>query len=150
MPNAKACVVFTVGLEAEVPPVLDQLASQGFDICTASADQETVEAAQAGSTGLPDAIKGCIDNAVVCVFLIPETVPESLIAAAGYAGSSGNRIVAVCEDVTALPKVFDELATSVVQVNSPKLPEAIQGDTVWEAPNGSAGAKRSITRIKCQ
>lgn len=146
----KACVVFTVGLESEVPSVADQLANQGFAVCSASADQEIVEAAQKGSTSLPDEVKNCIDNAAICVFLVPQKDAEPVVAAAGYAGRSGKKIVAVCEDPSTLPQVFDDLASSVVHVDNPRLADAIQGNTVWDGPTGPDGAKRSISRVKCQ
>lgn len=150
MSNAKACVVFTTGLEAEVPKISAQLAEEGFKVCTAGADQDIVEAAQSGSLSLPEAVKNCIDSAVICVFLVPKEHSENLLAAAGYASCSGKTIVAVVEDTESCPQIFDDLASSIVCVGSPQLTDAIKGKPVWESPNGSSDGKRVIPRIKCQ
>lgn len=150
MSNAKACVVFTTGLEKEVLQIVSQLADEGFKVCTAGADQEIVEAAQSGRLSLPEAVKNCIDSAAICVFLIPKENPEGLMAAAGYAGGSGKTIVAVVEDIKSIPQIFDDLASSIVCVGSPQLVDVIKGKPVWESPNGSADGKRVIPRIKCQ
>ncbi|MFP6831726.1 MAG: hypothetical protein VB998_07720 [Pseudomonas sp.] len=148
MSNKKACIVFTSGMETEAKSVSAQLGEEGFDVCTAEADQDTVEAAQAGA--VPDEIKSCIDNAVICIFLIPEEGHECLTGAVGHAGASGKRIVAVAEDVESLPQIFDDLASSVLTVDSPKLKDVIQGQQVWERADGSSPPKRVIKRIECQ
>jgi len=147
MSNGKACVVFTTGMDAKAQSVSEQLAHEGFDVCTAEADQEVVEAAQAGA--VPDEIKSCIDNAVICIFLIPEEGHECLTGAAEHAGASGKRIVAVAQNVESLPEIFDDLASSVLNVNSPRMAEVIQGQEVWERADGSASPKRTIKRIEC-
>lgn len=148
MSNGKACVVFTIGMDTEAQSVSEQLAHEGFEVCTAEADQEIVEAAQAGA--VPDEIKSCIDNAVICIFLIPEEGHECLTGAAGHAGASGKRIVAVAQNVESLPQIFDDIASSVLNVNSPHLAEVIQGQEVWERADGSASPRRKIKRIDCQ
>jgi len=148
MSNKKACIVFTSGMDTEATSVSAHLAEEGFDVCTAEADQETVEAAQAGA--VPDEIKSCIDNAVICIFLIPEEDHECLTGAVGHAGASGKRIVAVAENVESLPQIFDDLASSVLRVDSPKLKDVIQGQDVWERIDGSSPPKRVIKRIECQ
>ncbi|MFJ3427888.1 hypothetical protein [Pseudomonas fragi] len=150
MSNAKACLVFARGLESKVLEISAQLVEEGFDVCTASADREVVEAAKLGSINVPEDIKACIDNASICIFLISEQNSEHVQAAAGYAGISGKKIIAVIEDVDYLPQVFDELATSVVCVDSPQLPDVLKGKSVWESSNGSADGKRVIPRIRCQ
>jgi hypothetical protein len=148
--NAKACIVFTVGLEKEVSPISTQLSAKGYNVCVAAADQEIVEAAQAGASCIPDAVKNCISDAEICVFLIPRQDAESVEIAAGFAGSMGKQIVAVAEDIDSLPQVFDDFAKSVVVVGSPKLGNALQGESVWERPTGSSDGKRIIHRVKCQ
>lgn len=150
MLNRKACLVFTFGLEKEVPPITAQLTEEGFNVCTASADQEVVEAAQAGSRSVPEAVRSCIENAQICVFLIPNQESVDVINAAGYACSQGNRIIAVVENIHALPQIFDDIAFSVVCIGSPGVADAFKGRKVWETPNGSADGKREIQRIKCQ
>lgn len=148
MSKEKACVVFTTGMDAEAKSVSDQLATEGFDVCTAEVDQNVVEAAQAGT--VPDEIKSCIDNAVICIFLIPEEGHECLTGAAEHAGASGNRIVAVAQNVETLPQIFDDLASAVLNVDSPRLGDVIQGQQVWERADGSFSPKRKIKRIECQ
>ncbi|SFY08208.1 hypothetical protein SAMN03159390_03708 [Pseudomonas sp. NFACC49-2] len=148
MGNEKACVVFATGMDAEVKSVSEQLAEEGFDVCTAEADREIVEAAQSGS--VPEEIKSCIDNAVICIFLIPEEGNECLTDAAGHAGTSGKRIVAVAQNVESLPQIFDDLASSVLIVDSPRLRDVILGEQIWERADGSLGPKRKIKRIECQ
>ncbi|MCV4261429.1 hypothetical protein [Pseudomonas capsici] len=150
MSNAKACIVFTIGLEKEVPAISTQLSDEGFNVCTAAADQDIVEAAQSGSLSIPEAVKSCIDNAEICIFLIPKEESEGTMTAAGYAGNLGNKIVAVVEDINSLPQIFDDLATSVVCIGSPQLPDALKGKSVWESPNGSEAGKRKIDRVRCQ
>ncbi|AXP01493.1 hypothetical protein DZG01_00260 [Pseudomonas fluorescens] len=148
MGNEKACVVFAIGMDAEAKSVSEQLAEEGFDVCMAEADREIVEAAQAGV--VPEEIKSCIDNAVICIFLIPENENECLTGAAGHAGASGKRIVAVAQNVESLPQIFDDLASSVLIVDSPRLRDVIKGQKVWERADGSSGPKRKIKRIECQ
>lgn len=150
MLNRKACLVFTFGLEKEVPSITAQLKEEGFNVCAVSADQEVVEAAQAGSVSVPETVRSCIENADICVFLIPHQESVDVISAAGYAGIGGNKIIAVVENVHALPQIFDDIAFSVVCVGSPGLADALKGKKVWEIPNESADGKREIARIKCQ
>lgn len=150
MLNKKACLVFTFGLEKEVPQITAQLAHEGFNVCTVPADQEVVEAAQAGSLSIPETVRACIENANVCVFLIPRQESVDLVNAAGFASSLGNKIIAVAENVHTLPQIFDDVAFSVVCIGSPRLVDAIKGKKVWESANGSADGKREIHRIKCQ
>lgn len=150
MPKAKACVVFTVGLDRKVPSISEKLANEGYDVCTASAEQEVVEAAKAGSLDIPDAVKNCIDNAAICVFLIPQENSEGLSNAAGYAGRTGKKIVAVLENLNTLPQIFDDLASAVVGLGSSQLTKAIQGEQIWESPAGSSDGPRNIRRVRCQ
>lgn len=150
MSNKKACVVYALELENEVPELSKQLAAEGFNVCIAAADRDVVEAAKSGSNSIPDEVKACIDNAAICLFLIPKNNSEHVQNAADYAGSSGNKIIAIAEDTTRLPQIFDDLATSVVCIGSAQLPDAIKGQAIWESPNGSTDGKRSIRRIKCQ
>ncbi|MGP4959093.1 hypothetical protein [Pseudomonas helleri] len=72
MSNAKACLVFTRRLESKVPEICKNLVNEGFDVCTAVADPEVVEAAQLGSISVPEYVKVCILNSSICIFLIPE------------------------------------------------------------------------------
>lgn len=150
MLRAKACIVFSVGLEEEVSPILAQLSGKGYDVCVAAAEQQVVAAAQGGSTQIPDEVKNCIINAEICVFLIPKQNTACVTNAGSYAGGLGKRIVAVIEDVGSLPQIFDDLATSVVVLDSPKLSAALQGELVWEVPSASGDGKRNIHRVKCQ
>ena len=149
MSSQKACVVFTTGMDAEAQSVSQQLFEEGFDVCTAEAEQEVVEAAQAAGA-IPEEIKSCIDNAAICIFLIPEEGSDCLTAAAGHAGASGKKIVAVAENVESLPQIFDDIASSVLTIDSPQLKDVIHGKQVWEQADGSPSPKRDINRVKCQ
>lgn len=149
MNSQKACVVFTTGMDAEAQSISQQLAGEGFDICTAKADQEVVQAAQTAGV-IPEEIKSCIENAAICIFLIPEEGHEPLTAAAGHAGASGKRIVAVAENVESLPQIFDDIASSVIAIESPQLKDVIQGKRVWARADGATSLKRDINRVKCQ
>lgn len=149
MNNEKACIVFTIGMQAEAQSIIHQLSEEGFDVCTAVAEQQIVEAAQAEGP-VPDHIKSCIDNAAICFFLIPELGHECLAAAAGHAGASGRNIVAVAENVDALPEIFDDIAGSVLNIDSPQLKQVMEGKRVWERPDGSPRPTRDIDRVKCQ
>jgi len=150
MLTAKACIVFTTGLEDKVPSISSQLAADGFDVCVAAADQETVEAAQAGGALIPEDVKSCISSAEICIFLIPTLEVECVIAAAGYAGKLGKKIIAVAEEVNSLPQVFDDMATCVVSIGSKSLQGALRGEVVWESPTDNVDGKRNIHRVKCQ
>jgi len=146
----KACVVYTEGLKEAVPIVTEELQKKGFDVCVSAADLEIAEAAQAGNLEeVSVEVKECIANAEICIFLIPQKAPKSITAAAECARASGGKIVAVVEDIKSIPQIFDELATAVVCVGSPQLPDALGGEEVWEAPMESPEG-RKITRIKCQ
>ncbi|WP_368934499.1 hypothetical protein [Alcaligenes faecalis] len=146
----KACVVYTEELKEEVPTITEELQKKGFDVCVSDADLEIAKAAQAGNLGDVNAeVKECIANAEICIFLIPEKTPKSITGAAECARVSGGKIIAVVEDIKSIPQIFDELATAVVCVDSPQLPEALGGEEVWEVPMASPEG-RKITRIKCQ
>lgn len=150
MPNEKACVVFTNGLEKEMRSVSDELSDNGFNICVAAADEEMVKAAQAGAIELTDSVKNCIANAKICVFLIPKNQAECIVMAAQYAGSSGKTMIAIAEDANFLPSIFDDLAKAVLIIGSKNLSNALQGESIWEIPNSSPDGKRQISRVKCQ
>ncbi|MCZ8408436.1 hypothetical protein SB816_04460 [Achromobacter sp. SIMBA_011] len=146
----KACVVYTEGLKGAVPTVTEELQKKGFDVCLSAADLEIAEAAQAGHLENVNAeVKECIANAEICIFLIPQKAPESITGAAECARASGGKIIAVVEDVKSIPQIFDELATALVCVGSPQLPEALGGEEIWEAPKQSPEG-RKIARVKCQ
>ena len=150
MSNPKACIVFTVGLEKEILPISTQLSANGFTVCVAAADQEIVESAQAGASCVPDAVKNCISDAEICIFLIPRQYAESVEIAAGFAGRIGKKIIAVAEDINSLPQIFDDLAKSAVAVGSPKLNNALRGESAWEPTTDFSDGKRIINRVKCQ
>lgn len=146
----KACVVYTEGLKGAVPVVTEELIKKGFDVCVSAADLEVAEAAQAGHLEeVNREVRECIANAEICIFLIPQKAPECITGAAECARASGGKIIAVVEDVKSIPQIFDEIATAIVCVGSPQLPEALDGEEVWEAPKESPEG-RKITRIKCQ
>lgn len=146
----KACVVYTDDFKEEVPAVVKGLEEEGFGVCISVADRDEAEAAEAGIIeNVNEAVKDCISNAEICVFLIPRSMPECITGAAKCAGVSGGEIVAVVEDIKSIPQIFDELATSIVCAGSPQLPEALGGKEVWEAAKQSSEG-RKIPRIKCQ
>lgn len=149
MSSKKACIVYTKGLESKARAVSQELNQKGFNVCMAEAEQDEVEAAQAGES-VPEHIQACIDNSVICVFLIPEQGYGCLQGAAGYAAAAGKLIVAIAENVASLPQVFDDHATSVLTIDSSRLSEVIQGEQVWERADGSPSPERKIKRVKCQ
>lgn len=149
MSSDKACVVFTTGLEPKAQAVSQQLSEQGYAVCMAEAEQEEVEAAQAAQLVSAE-IQSCIDNAAISIFLIPEVDYGCLVGAAEHAAARGKNIVAIAENVEALPQVFDDHASSVLTIDSPRLGDVIQGEQVWERVDGSPSPERKINRVKCQ
>ncbi|MEE4675859.1 hypothetical protein V2K57_15880 [Pseudomonas alliivorans] len=149
MSSGKACIVFTDGLEPKAQSVSQQLNEQGYEVCMAEAEQEQVEAAQAGHA-VPAEIQSCIDNATISIFLIPEEDYGCLVGAAEHAAARGKNIVVIAENVEELPQVFDDHATSVLTIDSPRLSDVIQGEQVWERADGSPAPEREINRVKCQ
>lgn len=149
MSSSKACIVFTTGLEPKAQAVSQQLNEQGYEVCMAEAEQEEVEAAQAGQP-VSSEIQSCIGNAAISIFLIPEENYGCLEGAAEHAAARGKNIVAIAENVETLPQVFDDHATSVLTIDSPRLSDVIQGEHVWERADGSLSPERKINRVKCQ
>ncbi|QQB53324.1 hypothetical protein [Delftia acidovorans] len=146
----KACIVYTSDFEEDLPKIVEHLSENGFEVCVSIADQDAAEAAQAGNLSKVNTeIKECIENAEVCIFLIPKKSPESLTSAAKHAGALGTKIIAVVESTNSLPQIFDEISTAVVGVGSPQLPRALNCEEVWESPKDSTSG-RKIPRIKCQ
>lgn len=149
MSSDKACIVFTAGLDREARTVSERLNEKGFDVCMAVAEQEEVEAAQAGQP-VSEEVQSCIDNASISIFLVPEQDYECLEGAAGHAVACGKTIVVIAENVESLPQIFDDHANSVLKIDSPRLGDAIQGDQIWERADGTPASKRDIDRIDCQ
>jgi hypothetical protein len=149
MSSGNACIVFTTGLESKARAVSQQLSKQGFNVCMAEAEREEVEAAQAAQP-VPEEIQSCIDNAVISIFLIPEEGYGCLEGAAEHAAACGKTIVVIAENVELLPQVFDDHASSVLTIDSPRFSDVIQGVHVWERADGSLTSERKINRVKCQ
>lgn len=150
MNNPKACIVFAFELEEKARSISKNLSEDGFDVCIVATERELVKNAKAGNTDIPDEIKSCISGAETCIFLVPKQESEGILGAAGYAGAAGKKIVAVLEDLSVLPQILDDLAVSTVQMESPKLDEALKGKIIWECPIGNNDGKREISRVKCQ
>lgn len=149
MSSDKACIVFTVGLDQEARTVSEQLNEKGFEVCMAVAEQEEVEAAQAGQP-VSTEVQSCIDNSSISIFLVPEQEHECLEGAAGHAVACGKTIVVIAENVESLPQIFDDHANSVLTIDSPRLSAVIHGDHVWERADGTPASKRDIDRVDCQ
>lgn len=148
--TSKACIVHTPEFDQFIPSIIDHFHNKGFNVCIAAANKTTAESAKAGDlSAVSPEVKACLENADICIFLVPEKKCDSIENAANYASKNGNLIVAVAENTLTLPKIFDDLAHSIVGKNSPQLTKALDGDKVWEAPQESPNG-RKIPRVKCQ
>ncbi len=147
-----ACVIYVVATENELPAVKAELEQNGYAVCAVLATTETARKLRTDDNGIPEAIKSCIKNSDLCVFLIPDEDEEDggIHGAAGLANQLGKRIVGlVSGSRTTYPEGFDT-AGAMIRISSPRLSSVLQGEDTWEAADKTAIEDRSIHHQKCQ
>lgn len=148
----KACVIYVAATQSDLAAVNERLNSEGFDVCCVLATEQVARSVQSGVDNLPTAVKDCVSNSELCVILLPEREAddEGIGHAAGFAAQMGRRIIGVVagnrEDY---PGGFNA-AASVIRVASDRLAAAIQGQNIWELPDGTVIPDRTIDHQRCQ
>ena len=147
-----ACVVYVQATKAEVPRIKEELENNGYSVCSVLASLDVAKNAQSGATDLPDALKKCIEQAELCLFLVPEeqSDDQGISGAIGLSGQLGKRMIGlVGGSRTAYPPGF-EMVGSALRLSSTRLPACIQGDDIWESEDAEVVKERRIDHQKCQ
>ncbi len=154
MKNQKrACLVYVTATEGGRNAVKVRLEQRGYSVCEVRAEFDEALAAKAGKADLPIALAECIAGSDLCVFLLPEAEVDdcALDKASGLASQLAKRVIGVVAGIrTKYPESFDDSAQSMVRENSNRLDDAISGIEVWERPDRSPVADRTIKHVRCQ
>jgi hypothetical protein len=149
-----ACIIYVDATANMRGAVRKKLQDEGFEVREVKASIDDASAAQAGNdTALPPELKRCIEEADLCVFLLPEAKSKDglINAAAGLANALNKRAVGIVsgkrEDY---PVNLDDRAAAMVREGSSRISDAFKGKEIWEKTDGSATADRPIKHIKCQ
>ena len=149
--SEKACVVFVADMKAQADELGMQLQAKGYEVCMTEAALGDVVAAQGGADAPSPEIEACLTGAGLKVFLIPaKDVPSELMIAVGLAAKMPGKLVAVCAVDANLPRIFDDIATSVVRIDNPDLLKAVTEGGIHESPDGIKKPPRNPPRVKCQ
>ena len=147
----KACVIFVPTMQEQAEDLHSKLSARAFDVCLTEAPAEDVAAAKLGSTSANHEIEACLNGAELKIFLIPAAdTPSSIVSAGIRASGTPGRVVAICEDIATAPKVFDDVAHTVISCASPDLIEAILVKEDHEDADGKPKLPRKPARVKCQ
>lgn len=153
MSNLKnACVVYVTATQKELPRVQMELEQDGYSVCAVRATADAIRQIRTDSNDIPEAIRKCIENSNLCVFLIPEEEDDDgdIHGAAGLAGQLGRRIVGLVSGSRIVyPKEFD-LAGAIIRISSARLTSVIQGEDTWESADKAVIKDRPIDHQKCQ
>lgn len=151
--SKKACLIYIKATENSVQSATEKLEAEGFDVCAEIAEIKDAEVLKTGGSEIPEKLKECIEGADVCVILFPEdeSLDGSFAGIPGACSDSGSRVVGVsCGTRANTPQDIDDLADSYVHSDSPKFPDAVNGEDCWENPDRSPAPARRIDRVKCQ
>lgn len=151
--SKKACLIYIQATEPFVEDTTALLEAAGFEVCVEIADAEVAQQAKEGKAGLPENIEKCIKDADECVILYPgdDASDVSLGGVGGACSDSGARVVGVCCGTREQsPADVDDFADSYVHSDSPKLSDAINGESCWENSDRTPAPPRKIDRVKCQ
>lgn len=149
----RACIIFVDSTRSQVAHVRSALEANGYKVSETEVCPDEATAAQSGTGQISESLRICIEGADLCIFLVPEEAgaAEQLGGGVGAGKDAGKRVIGVLVGSgTAVPQVFDDLADCIVRVDSERLPDAINGEEVWEAPDGSTPPPRKPKRVKCQ
>lgn len=152
MKGKNACVVYVQATKTEAPRIKAELEKNGYSVCSVLASLEAAKSAQRGAMDLPDALKRCVEQAQLCVFLVPEEQPDDqgISGAIGFAGQLGKRMIGlVAGSRTVYPPGF-EMVGSALRLSSTRLSTCIQGNDIWESEDAKVVEERRIDHQKCQ
>jgi len=145
----KACVVYVQGLRDEAGQVAGKLEESGYEVCLHEASTAEATAARDSDGQVSASLAKCMAGAELCVFLIDAEDQFDFIGV--YANAAGVRIVAVMVGkAAAIGGVLDEVAGAAVTIGSKSLGMVLNGEEVWESPDGNRCEPRDIRRQKCQ
>lgn len=148
----RACLIYVRSTANQRPRVRQQLEEAGYTVCEVEATMQEAVSIQSGNNPSSSSVRKCIQDAEICVFLIPETKEDdsAIPIGAGIASQLGKRIVGiVVGDRTIYPREF-ETAGAIIRLSSPRIASVIMGENVWENPDSSIVSDRKIKTILCQ
>lgn len=148
----KACVIYVRATESELPRVNRELEQEGYTVNAVLATAQDLRSIRNDSNDISDALRQCIADADLCVFLIPEEEENDggIGGGAGFARQMGKRIVVLVGGARAVyPEGFD-IADAIIRMASPRLTAVIQGEDTWESPDQTVIPDRPIHHQKCQ
>lgn len=147
-----ACLIYVASLKQELPRVQESLEREGYKVVTLLVSLSVAQQIKENSGQVPAEVRACIEQADICVFLLPEETVEDvgLSGAAGLAGQLGKRIIGLVAGArTVYPEGF-ELAGAMIRLASPRLKSVLQGEDTWEAEDKSPIKERGIDHQRCQ
>ncbi len=153
MVRKKACLIYVTATLKLRESARARLEKEGYDVCETLADIDEATTVKLGDAPVSDNLKACIDDADICVFLLPEDVGADgcMGSGAGYASEIGKPFIAVVEgEREALPPSFDDDAAGVVRDCDEGLTGAINGDPSFKKPDGTNVPPRKTDHVKCQ
>lgn len=147
-----ACVVYVASTKVELAPVKQNLESEGYKVTSLLVSADIAQYIKDNQGQVPPKIREYIEQADLCIFLLPEEPAEDsgMQGAAGLASQIGKRVVGlVAGSRTIYPTEFD-LAGSMIRLSSPRLKSVIQGENIWEEADKSPAKERDINHQRCQ
>lgn len=147
-----ACVIYVASLESELPRIQEDLVRECYKVISLLVSLDVAQHIKENRGQIPPKVRECIEQADLCVFLLPEETTEDggLNGVAGLAGQLGKRIVGLIAGArTVYPEGF-ELAGAMIRLASPRLKSVLQGEDTWETTDKSPIKKRDIDHQRCQ
>lgn len=149
----RVCVIYVSATASDKAVLRERLEQLGHEVRDHEVTVEQAQAISDDGANLPPEILDCITWAEECVVLLPEApaYDSGLGGVAAAAESRGKPILGVtCGTRTDAPPIFEEHGQAVLPLNSPRLPDAINGCEVFENPDCTPRERRKIDHIKCQ
>jgi len=146
-----ACVIYVASTSAELSSVKRSLEDEGYKVTLLLVSVDVAQHIKDNDGEIPPKIRAYIEQADLCVFLLPEDPAEDsgIQGIGGLAGQIGTRIVGLVAGTRTMYPVEFELAGSMIRVSSPRLRSVIQGENIWEDIDNSP-SNRSIDHQRCQ
>ena len=147
-----ACVIYVASTKVELDPVKQNLEREGYKVTPLLVSADVAQYIKDNDGQVPPKIRECIEQADLCIFLLPEEPAEDsgIQGAAGLAGEMGKRVVGLVDGYRAIYPTEFELAGSMIRLSSPRLKSVIQGENIWEEADKSPAKDRDIDHQRCQ
>lgn len=141
------CIIHSRALAEQAERLGQQLAKRGALVCAVEAPDDQVGAAKVGATVSAE-IAACMKSANVCIFLIEEKPPSSIVLAAQGIGEK--KMIALHVAGANIPQIFLDLAETKINLETPNALEIVCGPSLWLDERGETPEPRKLVRIRCQ